>query len=65
MKYTHPTTNSTRRHYALSFTGICLWMFLLFFNVMLTAQNGSANNCTTECHKRTVKKDILHGLRDF
>ncbi len=61
MKHTHPTTNSTRRHYTMPFTGMGLWLFLLLFNVTLTAQNGSANNCTTECHKRTVKKDILHG----
>jgi len=44
----------------MSFTVICLCTFLLFFNGMLTAQNNSDKTCV-ECHKRTVKKDILHG----
>ena len=36
-------------------------VFLLLFSLLLPAQNGSSNSCTTNCHKRTVKKDILHG----
>jgi predicted CXXCH cytochrome family protein len=61
MKHLQNTTRS--RHVSNSFivlkyvTGV----FLLLFSLILPAQNGTSNTCTTNCHKRTVKKDILHG----
>jgi len=36
-------------------------MLIVLFSLSSLSQNSVTNNCTTECHKRTVKKDILHG----
>jgi predicted CXXCH cytochrome family protein len=49
----HLSTHLSIRNYFIS--------YLMLFSIFLTAQNSNVNSCTTECHQRTVKKDILHG----
>ena len=61
MKHLHNTTKSRHVKTNLIILSNYLGVFLMLCSISLTAQNGTANSCTTECHKRTVKKDILHG----
>jgi predicted CXXCH cytochrome family protein len=59
MKYLNKTNSRhVRPPILVSVNYLCA--FLLFFSLSLTAQNAKDNECI-ECHKRTVKKDILHG----
>lgn len=61
MKHLNSTTHKKVRS-ILTCLRHYLGVIVLLFGLSLTAQNGgSTNSCTTECHKRTVKKDILHG----
>ena len=41
--------------------GLLATILIFFFGMSVRAQTAGTNNCTTECHKRTIKKDILHG----
>lgn len=60
MKHKNTTTKTATRYAVKSFKEISLIALLLLFNVSVTAQNNSDKTCV-DCHKRTVKNDILHG----
>jgi predicted CXXCH cytochrome family protein len=61
MKHLNSTTQKKVRS-ILTCLRHYLGIIVLLFGLSLSAQNvSSTNSCTTECHKRTVKKDILHG----
>ncbi|WP_242093913.1 cytochrome c3 family protein [Aestuariivivens sediminicola] len=58
-----PLNNKPKQHHneLLSASKLILAGLLLLLGLSLPAQHVTSNSCTENCHKRTVKKDILHG----